>query len=177
MNCILFGKVKIKVFDTWKVQIGNTRQMRKCTWKLAALEQKGKTTHTVFGMPLVTFTATITGVWLSSDFTVLIPQGLQDRETPSPYLICRKLRHREIGRQAIKGMQLNSHSFQHANAYEVPRYFSEGDHWNHSTFAAILPFQSAPFDRCFSLVSSWILMILRVILTTLGKKKASQMQP
>lgn len=77
----------MKVFDALKVQIGNMRQMRKCTCKLAALEQKGKITHTVVCMPLVAFTVTITGVWLSSDFTVLILQGLQDRETLSPHLV------------------------------------------------------------------------------------------
>lgn len=79
-------KNEIKVFNTLKVRMGSTGHMRKRPWKLAALKQKGKTAHTVFGMPLVTFTATITGVWLSSDVTVLILQGLQDRETPSPYL-------------------------------------------------------------------------------------------
>lgn len=61
------------------------------------------------------------------------------------------------------------------NAYQLPRYFRGGGKWNHSTFAALLLFQFVSSDGCFSLMFSYILMILRVSLSTL--KKASQTQP
>lgn len=62
------------------------------------------------------------------------------------------LKDRETGCQAVIGMRVNSHPLQHANVYKVPRYFTEEDYWNHSTFAAILPFQFVPFCDCVSSV-------------------------